>query len=120
MHKVKVVDDEGRVIRVGQAREDEPKGFTVRYELLSIICIMVFQLLGGMWWASATNTNLLNMKAELAQIKIQLTQVTNDRYSAQDAARVHDKFELRMERMESRMIVFERQLTVNASLDAAK
>ena len=89
--------------------EDPKRGFVIRYELLSIILIMVLQLLGGMWWASSTNTNLINMKAELVSIKAQLEQATRDRFTGLDAERAHAAIEKRLDKIDSRVETLERK-----------
>lgn len=36
-------------------------GFTIRYELLAIIALMVVQLCGAIWWASAISRDVAHM-----------------------------------------------------------
>jgi hypothetical protein len=104
MPTVKVYDDDGRLIRQGPARnEEEKKGFTVRYELMGIIGIMIIQTMGGVWWASSTNTNLYNMKSELTDIKSQLARAYIDRFTAVDAERAHAAIDRRMDKAEARI-----------------
>jgi len=107
MTTVKIFDDNGKLIREGKARVDEQKGFVVRYELLAIIFIMLTQTMGGIWWASATNTNLYNVKNELTDIKSQLQRSVSERFTAADAERAHNAIEKRIDKHEDRITSLE-------------
>lgn len=104
---VKVYDDAGNLIREGEERTKNT-GFVVRYELLGIIGIMIIQTLGGVWWAATMTSDSKYMRAEMADIKLQLASASNGKYTTAEAVKDFGVIEKRLDKLETRVMNLER------------
>jgi len=103
MPVVKVYDESGNLIREGSPRDEDKKGFIVRYELLGIIVIMLIQTMGGIWWAATQTERMVGVRNELYQIKTQMTAFTDGTYKTADAEKAHFMIDKRIDKVEVRM-----------------
>jgi len=87
--------------------ENKKQGFVVRYELLGIIAIMLIQTMAGIWWAATLTTDLSNVKKELVEIKLQLSENAHNSYTASEAAKDLATVHNRIDRTDARLLLLE-------------
>jgi len=103
----KTGDPDRRTGGQGAGGQGEIKGFTVRYELLGIISLMVVQLVGASWWASSMAADVRYMRQDIVKLTLQITQQNDERYKASEAAKDFAAVDARMNRYEARLLVIE-------------
>jgi len=67
MREIIIMEDGHEVHRGPERRIDEvvKQGFTVRYELLGIIAMIIIQTLGAVWWSAGISKDMAYIKNQV-------------------------------------------------------